>query len=228
MLNLALSALDPILTGLTVSGQPLIEKYGGLAFPVTVKEEISRTDSGEPILKEKTYAVSCGINFEACMVGKRYQELCPSSAYRSLAYWEQTGNAQRNAAEEKNYKSGTAYVYDIPARLLVWMNIKKMNLNNVSTDCSIAAPVALAIQQQLDKRQGFPLDQLTYPGGTVTAIFQSEEVKDASRAFGRYSYGNITKFLLYPFDFFSLNYVIRLRISPKCLVGITLGAPVDC
>jgi hypothetical protein len=228
MLNLALTAISPQLTALTVSAKPLIEKYGGLVIPVTIKEEVSKTDGGESIFKEKTYPVACGINFEACVTGRRYQELVPNSAYRSLAFWEQTGNAQRNAAEEKNYKMGTVYVYDIPARLVVWMNIPKMNLNGVSTDCSIAAPVALAIQQQLDNRQGFQLDQLVYPGGTAQAIFQNEEAKDASRVFGKYSYGDMTKFLLFPFDFFSLNYIIRLRISPKCLAGITLGTPVDC
>jgi hypothetical protein len=180
-------------------------------------------------MKTKTFPVACGVSFDACMSGRKYQELVPNSNHRSLAYWEQMGDATRNANEERNYKPGTVFVYDIPARLLVWLNMSKMNLTNGgATTCSIAAPVAIAVQTALSRKSGFLLDQTEYPGGTVQMLFQAEEAKDAQKAFGRYSYGDLTKFMLHPFDFFTLRYVVRLRISPKCVEAFTIGEPIDC
>jgi hypothetical protein len=207
----------------------LIQNYGGLVIPLEIQEQISKTDSGEPILKMKTFPVSCGQNFDTCIRAKSYQQLVPNSQHRSLAYFEQLGDVQRNTAEEKIAKRGSLYVYDIPVRLFVWLNVPKLNINgDQSGACSIAAPVILHIQKLLDKRAGFDLDPALYPGSSVQMLFQGQEAKEASRVLGRWSYGDVSRFMLFPFDWASLKYTVRLRLSPKCATAFTLGAAVDC
>lgn len=230
MLNLALTKAQLQIEALEVSGVPLIEKYGGLVFPLSIPEQVGATSTGEPILKEKVFPVSCGISFESCITGRKYQELVPNSRYRSIAYWEQTGDAVLNTNETKLIPKGKASVYDIPARLVVWMNIQKLNINNEAYEqCSIVAPVMLAVEKALHNRNGFTISNPTYDNPHVKYIFQGQETKDAKKAFGQYTYGSETaKFMLWPFDFFVLKYLVRLRINRDCVESFVLGSAVSC
>jgi len=231
MINLALSAIKSQLEGITVSSLPLIEKYGGLVFPVNIPEQIGTTDAGAPIMRDSIVPVACGVNFQACIGQRKYQELVPNSAYRSIAYWETLSDAVQNTREAAFVPKGNGIVFDISARLVVWLNMAKMNLNDgATTQCSIAAPVALAIQKALFRKLGFDLDP-AYQGATAEFIFQGQEAKDATKIFGRYSYSKnatLATFLFYPYDFLSLKYLIRIRMNRNCVDAFTLGTPVDC
>lgn len=228
MLNLALTVIDPIINDIIVSDKLLIEKYGGLAIPITVQESVSQTDSGEPIMKAKSFPVSCAVSFEDCRAN-RFQDLVPNSKYRSIAYFEQLGDATRNAVEEGRAKRGSLYVYDIPVRFVVWLNIPKMNLDgDKATACNISGMVLMKLQKALYRPNGFEFPADVYPNSSVQMIFQAQEVKDANRIFGKYSYGDLTKFMLFPYDWFSLRYLVRVRISANCYDNFTLGTPEIC
>lgn len=230
MLNLALSTAQAPITGIEISGEPLIEKYGSLVFPLSVPEKVGETTTGEPILKEKVFPVACGVNFQDCVANRKYQELVPNSRYKSIAYWEQLGDATMNQAEMRQAHKSGLLVFDIPARLVVWLNIQKLNINNEAfQSCSIAAPVALQIEKALHNRAGFSITNDAYQNATVTYIFQGQEPKEYARVFGRYTYGNETaKFMLFPYDWVSLRYTVRLRINRNCVEDFTLGSPVEC
>jgi len=231
MLNLALSAIKETLEDVDVAGTPLIEKYGGLVFPLSIPEQVGSTDKGQPILREKVFPVACGVTFEACVGQRKYQELVPNSRYRSIAYWEQLADATINTAESGRYPKGNVLVYDINARLVVWLNMAKFNLNGEAlSQCSIAAPVALKIQEALlNGKREFAIENAAYENAGVRLLFQGQERKDARTAFGQYSYGQETaKFMLYPYDFLVLRYVVRLRIPRQCVTAFTIGEPVDC
>lgn len=231
MLNLALSAIKDTLEGINIAGTPLIEKYGGLVFPLSIPEQIGSTDSGQPILREKTFPVACGVTFEACVGQRKYQELVPNSRYRSIAYWEQLSDAALNTAESSRYPKSNVVVYDIQARLVVWLNMGKFNLNGeAASQCSIAAPVALKIQEVLlNGKREFQIDNPAYENAGVRLIFQGQERKDAKTAFGQYSYGQETaKFMLFPYDFLVLRYTVRLRIPRQCVTAFTIGEALDC
>lgn len=230
MLNLALTAVESALEGIMIGGTPLIEKYGKLVFPITVPDEIGKTDGGESILKEKTFPVSCGVSFQDCITNRKYQQLVPNSAYRSLAYWEQMGDATLNESLSKFSAKGGLMVYDIPARLVVWLNMAKLNLNgDGQSDCSIAAPIAIKIQSALYRKNGFFVPDDAYQGAKVQLVFTGQERKDVGNIFGRYTYGKeVARFMLYPFDFFALRYNVRLWINRNCVEAFTLGTPIDC
>lgn len=233
MLNLALTAVKTAMENIDISGTPLIEKYGGLVIPLTVKEEISKTASGDPILKDKTYPVSCGVNFQQCILNRKYQELVPNTKYRSLAYWEQLGDAVQYAPEKRYDPKGNRLVFDIPVRLVVWLNIQKMNINSGGgQDCSITAPVMLKISDILhNSKQHFLIPDAFYNDkAKVEFLFQGQEVKDANRIFGKWSYDSAKMAALYlwPFDWFSLKYTVRFTVKRNCLDALTIGAEVVC
>lgn len=230
MLNLALNTIHTLLENIAIDGQPLIEKYGKLVFPISIPTSIGQTENGQEILKEQIFPVACGINFSECIQQRKYQQLVPSSAYKSLAYFEQLGDATMNVSEQKFAPKSGLMVYDIPVRLVVWLNMAKLNINDAGNEqCSIAAPVALKIQEVLfNNRNRFELGG-AYENGTVEFIFQGMEAKDPQKIFGRYTYGKeLAKFLLWPYDFFSLKYTVRVRINRNCIELFTLGTPVDC
>lgn len=228
MLNLALTTAKTKIDALAIDGTPLIEKYGGLVFTLAIPEEVGKTTTGEPILKDKIFPVSCGINFQDCIVGRKYQELVPNSRYRSICYWEQLGDAVM--VEDKTNVKGKVSTYDIPCRLVVWLNMQKLNINNDAyNQCSIVAPVMIAIEKQLHNRNGFTIADPVYDNANVKYFFKGQETKDPQAVFGKYTYGKeMAKFLLWPYDFFSLKYVVRLRINRDCVTNFVLGTPVSC
>lgn len=228
MLNLALTVIDPVINDIQVSNNLLIEKYGGLAVSLTFQESVSETASGEPIMKTKVFPVSCTSSFDDCR-SNRFQDLVPNSKHRSIGYFEQIGDAARNAIEEGRAKRGSLFVYDIPVRLVVWLNIPKMNLNgDQATACNIAGMVLMKLQKALYRPNGFEFPADVYPNSNVQMIFQAQEAKDANRIFGKYSYGDLTKFMLFPYDWFSLRYLVRVRISANCYDAFTIGTPENC
>lgn len=230
MINIALAAVRRRLENLEVSDKLLIEKYGGLVFPVSIPEEIGQTATGEPILKEKVFPVACGVNFQECIMNRRYQELTPNSSYSSIAYWEQLGDAVINQAEAKFAPKGGLIVYDIPVRFVFWGSVPKLNMNSYEgAECSFAAPIALRIQQELYNKQGISLDNPLYPNARAEFIFQGMEAKDATKIFGRYSYGKeLMKFMFWPYDFFAIKYLVRLKINRHCIADFTLGTAETC
>lgn len=229
MFNLALTAVNSELENIDISGSPLIQKYGKAVFPLTIKTPVGTTPSGEPILKEKTYPVAPDVNFEACVINGKYQELVPNSKYRSIAYWEQLGGGVVNASESsklhKNYK-----VIDFPCRLIVWLNNPKMNLNGTEAGTTDIAPmVAMKVMDVLSSKKWFEVPDANYGNPKVNFDFRGQEVKDVRKVFGKYSYeSHVQAFMLYPYSFFSLRYVCRMRVNTKCLAAFTLGAPQDC
>lgn len=229
MLTLALQPIKDILESLEIGGTALIHKYGGLTFPISIPEEIGKTDGGESILKTKTFPIAAGVTFEECMGQRAYQELTPNSKYRSIAYFEQLGDATINAQEGRFAPKGGLVVYDIPVRLVFWGNLKKLNINgDGATEFSMSAPISIAIQNALFRRGGFSLNNAAYEHATVEFIFAGQELKDATKVFGRYTYGDLTKFMLAPYDWFSLRYTVRLRINRNCVETFTIGSEIEC
>lgn len=230
MLNLALNTVKTALETIDIDGEPLISNYGGLVFPISIPTSIGQTDNGQEILKEQVFPVACGINFSECIQQRKYQQLVPNSSYKSLAYWEQLGDATINTGEQKFAPKSGLVVYDIPVRLIVWLNMAKLNINDEGNEqCSIAAPVALKIQETLfNNRNRFEIGG-AYGNSTVEFIFQGMEAKDPAKIFGRYTYGKeMAKFMLYPYDMFSLKYLVRVRINRNCITLFTLGTTIDC
>lgn len=230
MLNLALSSIKSTIEAIEIGSVALIERYGGLVFPITIQQEIGKTDGNQPIFKDKVFPVACGVTFQECVTKQRYQELVPNSRYKSIAYWEQLGDATINSAlSSKTHKNGLV-VYEFSARLIVWLNIAMLNVNgDGQTDCSIVAPIALKLQSALNRKNGFAVVGDAYQGAKAQFIFNGQERKDANSIFGRYTYGkDLSSFMLYPYDFFSLKYTVRLWINQNCVTAFTLGTPIDC
>lgn len=230
MLNLALTGIHSALENIEIGETPLIEKYGKLVFPVNFPEAIGQTANGQPIMKDRFFPIACGVSFGDCVANQRYQELSPNSAYKSIAYWEQRADAVQNEKLSSLTAKGGLIVYDIPVRLVVWLNMAKLNVNGTGqTDCSIAAPIALKIQSALYRKNGFILPDDAYAGAKVEMQFAGQEQKDAAKIFGQYSYGKeLAKYMLHPFDFFALRYNVRLWINRNCVDAFTLGSEIDC
>lgn len=231
MLNLALSSVSDLLENIEIAGEPLVERFGGLVFPINLPESIGQTDSGQPIMRDKIVPVACGVTYEQCMSGsKKYQPIVPNSAFKSILYFEQLGDATVNTGEQQFAPKFGLVVYDIPVRLVFWGNMAKMNINGTgASECSLVAPVALKIQQTLRPKKQFEIPDPAYQKASVEFVFQGQEQKDATKIFGRYSYGNeLAKFMLFPWDFFSLKYLVRLRINRNCVEDFTFGTPNNC
>ena len=231
MLNLAISAVKDLLENIDIDGELLVERFGGLVWAVNIPESISETENGTPIMRDKYVPVACGTTYEQCISGNsKYSPIVPNSAYKSILYFEQLGDATMNTTEAKFAPKGGLVVYDIPVRLVFWGSMAKLNINGTgATECSFVAPIALKIINTLYRRPGFEIADAQYGNAKVEFIFQGQEAKDATKVFGRYSYGKeLAKFLFSPYDFFSLKYLVRLRINRNCVDAFTFGTANLC
>jgi len=176
-----------------------IDKLAGIVKPVTYTDKAGNS---------KTFPVALN-DASACDPG-HYTDLVPDSSKISIIYFEDLGTDVVNA--------GCRYV-DVEAkiRLVCWVNLAKVN-----TDYSDANLLKIKLLQTIPKRLT-NTDWVT----KIFVKFAGEEPKD--NLFSAYTYDEKqTQYLMYPFDYFGLNYNVKYSIpmNSECLDNIVLNPKI--
>ena len=206
MINSIIQAVKPRLLDLK-----FIERYGGVVIPVT---EVVESESGRERI---TFPVSCDIEGKECYERGNYFELAPNDQYRSVAYWELQGSASRQTP-----RRGTNYwQYAQRVRFVAWLNLD--NLGIVSP-CDIIANIILNVINSVEK--GVDIVEDT-PIQNVSFRFV-DQLEKSMDIFRRYTYSEKESLMLYPFDFFALDFDVTWHIRKDCVIEENEYIAIEC
>lgn len=162
------------------------------------------------------FPVACQLTEAECNAG-RYQDLMPDDRKKSVMYFEDNGGVQYKR------KAGSVDIYEAHLRLVGWLNIKLLG----QTDCSITAGAIGDILRALPGKVA-PAVASTYGLSNVLIHYAGEAKKDVN-IFSKYSYNEAqTQYLLYPYDYFALEFSVEFSMNKECLPTLTPGTVNNC
>lgn len=194
----------------------LVNNWGGLTKlvckSVCVNEELG-------IFKDQFFPVTCKAESN-CYDAGCYMPIVPGSC-QSLAYLE----AEQLKFVKCHGPKGMFVDYEFNLRLVFWLNLAEYGIEGCENSDHLAICIANALAGQCIMPD-------PYVGGAFTLEFPSI-TKDPKAIFGRYSYfDQIKKAVLYPNDFFALDWKVKITINRGCLTPESLNcqAPevVEC
>lgn len=206
MINSIIHEIKPRLMDLK-----FIERYGGVVIPVT--EIVELEDRRERI----TFPVSCDIEGKQCYEQGNYYELAPNDQYRSVAYWELQGSVSRQTARRgSNY-----WQYTQRVRFVAWLNLDNLG---IIKPCDIIANIVLnvinSVEKGVDVVEGTPIQNVDF-----RFVSQPEKSMDIFR---RYTYQDKEALMLYPFDFFALDFDVTWMVRKDCVIEENEYIAIDC
>lgn len=188
-----------------VDNLSFVDKIGGLVKPLA----LVRTD-GEKVVR-KTIPIDCNVTHAQCIKG-RYTDLVPDSRYKSVIYFEDAGTSKLNDGRGD-------FSFQSNLKLVCWLNLKKLGKDN----CSVSA---LAIASILDVIPNKYINSSPYTRILITCT--GEDPKTPA-IFSKYTYDeNAIQYLMYPYDYFSLNFQVKYTIPRGCITGLTPSTEIDC
>jgi hypothetical protein len=177
-----------------------IDKISGLVQTVSIRKKI------EDAVVVKTFPVSCDIDYDSCIKG-RYQDLAPDSKKKSVLYFEDRGVSfiKRN---------GNTLQFQSSLRLVCWLNLKLIHSATCDSDvehCGVSGDYVIEVIKALPS---IPFTEGDFISIYINSISQVERSVDI---FSKYTYSETAvQYLLFPFDFFALDFSIDFTIP--CIV----------
>ncbi len=172
------------------------DKISGLVQTVNTVDKVDKT-------KDVSYPVSCDIDADSCSSGA-YQDLCPNSAKKSVIYFEDHGGCDQ--VEQK----GNKITFSCKLRLVAWLNLKKIQEESCDsgvTGCGTSGDYVIDVIKHLPH---VPFSTVDFISISIQNISQAQ--RDVS-IFSRYTYAEReTQYLMFPYDYFSLDLDIRFTI----------------
>ena len=188
-----------------------IERYGGVVIPIT---QIVETEDRR---QELTFPISCDIEGKACFEDGNYFELAPNDQYRSVAYWE----VDRALSRQTPRRGSRYWQYSQDARFVAWLNLANLG---VEAPCDLITNLIIRtineVEKGVDQVEDTPIENVR-----IRLIGQEAKSMDIFR---RYSYRDRVGMLLYPFDFFALDFNFTWLIRKDCVFEENEYIAIDC
>ncbi|MDQ3047057.1 MAG: hypothetical protein M3R27_05865 [Bacteroidota bacterium] len=185
-----------------------IDKLTGVVKVITMTD----VDSDNKPVK-KTFPVSCDTSFTECVNDQKYKDFMPNSSLGCMVYLEDQGLRPEgtNGSKEK---------WKATYKLIGWINSAKLGYS----DCSITGQIVATIMKK------FPItafNQGIYH--TIMIKVASQDPKTGANPFVRYSYDeDKTQYLMFPYDYFSLNVEVSFEINKKCISDFVALPGIEC
>ena len=185
---------------------PFVDRITGLVKAISYKE-----NKGEKGIITKTFPVGCGVTHADCLKGK-FTDLIPNSAYKSIIYFEDGGVIPASNNQQ-------TFAFESRLKLVCWLNMQKLG----KTSCGISGLALGAILKQLPTNYfnegSFDRIQIQMTG---------EDIKAAS-IFSKYTYDETeTQYLMYPYDYFAMNFVTKFTLNKSCIDSFVNGTAITC
>lgn len=187
--------------GAHFSSLPWVELYGGMSRTVAAAVP---TDDNKVYFKK--YPVSCNTTLDMCKKG-RYKDLVPNSRKRSILYWVDYGNTMVK-------REGENFTFQARLKLIGWVNLEKFkNVTGCTLTHKLVASIIQAIPTNFENFGIFQSTKIRYKG---------EDPKNA-QIFAGYTYSEeVNQYLLYPYDYFAMNFEIEFTINQACDTGVEI------
>lgn len=204
--NIVKGLLEPFVVGGSGTNQ-FIDRLAGV---VKVLSKQERNENEGVIIK--TFPVACDMSFEDCSKPGKLKELMPDSKLGCIVYLEEDGGVEKIGEFNKIKQYRVSYL------LVGWLNQKKLG----TSECSITGAVVNTIINALSAK---PFNSGIYQ---TIQIEVSEQNPKSVNPFSKYSYDEETKFLMYPFDYFSLKLSVTVNINSSCIEPFTKQNESNC
>jgi len=183
-----------------------------LNFAETVVGCVTTMSVNRPIKDNKVtikkFPAYINENITSC-ANSDYIDLVPNSDKKSIIYFEENGITTNLI--NKDYMEVEASV-----RLVFWCNLKRINSTLKDTEL-LKLNIIKAIPTEL---------QNINPYSFIRVILKGEGKKDVS-IFNKYTYNEEEKqYLIYPFDYFALNYNISFNAGINCVEELIINPSV--
>jgi len=198
---------------------PWVERISGLVTRA-VQPVMVNVDGQLAKIGENVYPIADDLEGKQCFESGRYFDMLPSSAYKSVVYFEQTAPVQR--LENKDNK-GKIWVFQTDVRLVCWLNLKKFGEENPGlADVAMLAIMKRVLEtkgQTLEQSGNIPVNDDRLTNARLEVSILGQPVTDRN-IFARYSISEIAENLLYPFEFFAIDLRCRFEIGRDCFESI--------
>ena len=175
----------------------------GIVMPVKIK-----VGDKDGTTTDKTVPGSYNKNPTTCNPGEIIT-FTPDTKKKSVVYQEAVSESIQN--EWDGFLEITAEI-----RIVAWLNLKRIN-KNIKDSILIQKNLIQNIPEQITGISGLQKCDLHFQG-----ITRSPEI------FSAYTYDEAeNQFLIYPFDYFALNYQVDYRTHKSCYEAITIN-PDSC
>jgi len=179
-----------------------------IAGCVTVlSRNISAKDNA---VANKKFPIYYNSDKTACNNYSDYIDLIPNSNKKSIIYFEEDGLSSTMINNN---------IIEIEAniKLICWVNLKKINSSLTNAEL-IKLNVIKAVPDLLPNIGGYSFIRILPTG---------EDVKNVS-IFSKYTYNEEEKqYLIFPFDYFALNYQVKFYMGRDCVEDIVIN-PALC
>ncbi len=198
MINTIVKNIIPYLEALNFS-----EVVGGIATTISQNKPIK---DNKIIVKK--FPAYYNENKTTCNASD-YIDLVPNSNKRSIIYFENNGI-------KISPINGNIIECVADVRLVCWANLKKINDTFINADI-LKLLVIQAMPSSLSN---------VLPYSFIRIQLTGEETKNVS-IFSKYTYNEEEKqYLIYPFDYFALNYEISFYVGINCIDPILISPAV--
>ena len=198
MINTIVKNIIPYLEALNFS-----EVVGGIATTISQNKPIK---DNKIIVKK--FPAYYNENKTTCNASD-YIDLVPNSNKRSIIYFENNGI-------KISPINGNIIECVADVRLVCWANLKKINDTFINADM-LRLLVIQAMPSSLSNVLHYSFIRVQLTG---------EETKNVS-IFSKYTYNEEEKqYLIYPFDYFALNYEISFYVGINCIDPILISPAV--
>jgi hypothetical protein len=205
--NIIKDLLTPFVVGGSGSNQ-FIDKLAGVVKVISRQE---RNENEGTIIKY--FPISCQTTLEDCSAPGKLSELIPNSKYGCIVYLEEDGGVEK-IAEFNSVKQ-----YKVSYLLVGWLNQKKLG----DLSCSITGSVVNTIIGALSVK---PFNNGIYQ--TIQIDVKGQNPKSIN-PFSKYSYDEEnTKYLMHPFDYFSLKIDVTVNVNLKCIEPFQKNTEIIC
>lgn len=159
----------------------------------------------------KSFPIYWNDRTDTCQNYSDYMDLVPNDKKKSIIYWEENGlQMVQNHGGFAEFRASVT--------LVCWCNLKL--INQFFTD---ATEVKLNLINAIPE---FP-QNVGNLYSFIRFIYTGEQQK-SNAIFNRYTYNEEEKqYLLYPFDYFALNYDVLFYAGKECVQPITIN-PAAC
>lgn len=197
----------------TVTAMSWVDRYAGLV------ETVSRDGKDG----RESYPVSCDVDMKKCWENNQYLDLMPNSTYKSVVYWEAL-TGLTNVYDTRISRDRHIITYESTVRLVAWLNMKKLGYDKLEGTSKLQQDAMVALN-------GLSIGNENIGGVLMFgAAFTASEIlrRDHAVIFGKYHYGNKVDLFMYPYDFFAINFKIRIRLNHDCVPALVATAPIQC
>lgn len=185
----------------------MVERLAGLVTPVSYEG--------------RSYPIASDVDGAECFETGRYKDLIPNDKFKSVIYFEDRGGFRFLGFTQKYNMTE----WEGTVRLVAWLNLAKLGI----TDPAVTDRVLFTIADKLLEEKGF--HQITATGWGDNAKLRVSIVGTAqrdSRIFSPYSYSEMPKLLVYPYDFFAIDLRVTVMVGRSCFTSVVDGADINC